>query len=192
MYYRKTALRINLRHLNIFLSVAIIIVNLYVLFFPFWPGLTFWVQSRAGKRQIVSSRYENDTQDEVLIIPRLYLEEKINQGPNVAELRKGVWHRPLSSNPLEGSNTVLVGHRLTYNGRAVFFNLDKVRYGDEIFVRWRGKRYTYKVNSIKEVDPSAVEIEAPSDSPRLTLYTCTPLWTAKNRLVVQAQLEEGL
>jgi LPXTG-site transpeptidase (sortase) family protein len=39
----------------------------------------------------------------------------------------------------------------------------------------------------KIVDPSAVEIEAPTTQKQLTLYTCTPIWTAKERLVIIAK-----
>ena len=50
--------------------------------------------------------------------------------------------------------------------------------------------YLYTVTEIKEVPASAIEIEAPTDTARLTLYTCTPLWNPVNRLVVIAELEK--
>ena len=53
---------------------------------------------------------------------------------------------------------------------------------------WEDKEYDYKVTSIREVPPTAIEIEAPTDANIVTLYTCTPLWSAKNRLVVVAEL----
>jgi sortase (surface protein transpeptidase) len=31
-------------------------------------------------------------------------------------------------------------------------------------------------------------VEAPTDEHILTLYTCTPLWSAKDRLVIKARL----
>ena len=38
------------------------------------------------------------------------------------------------------------------------------------------------------VDPTQIEIEAPTDDPILTLYTCTPVWTAAQRLIVRSKL----
>ena len=37
------------------------------------------------------------------------------------------------------------------------------------------------------VTPNQTAIQAPTNDNRLTLYTCTPLWTARNRLVVIAE-----
>jgi len=48
----------------------------------------------------------------------------------------------------------------------------------------------YTVDRIKQVTATAVEIEAPTARPTLTLYTCTPLWNPKDRLVVTATLQE--
>lgn len=116
------------------------------------------------------------------------LRETINTGPTIRELRKGVWLIPKTSTPDKASNTVMAGHRFTYAGPAVFYFLDKVQLDDMITIDWQSKEYTYKVSTIKEVPPTAVEIQNPSEKPMLTLYTCTPLWSAKNRLVVQAML----
>jgi sortase A len=45
----------------------------------------------------------------------------------------------------------------------------------------------YKVAEIKTVASTAGEVEAPTDTDQLTLYTCTPLWSAKERLVIVAK-----
>jgi len=63
--------------------------------------------------------------------------------------------------------------------------------GDELGIYWQGKIYTYKVNAIRVVEPTEISVESPSDSPKLTLYTCTPLWSAKQRLVIEAGLISG-
>jgi sortase A len=86
----------------------------------------------------------------------------------------------------------LVGHRFTYAGAAVFYNLDKVKSGDQIIVYWHGKAYEYKVFNISQVSPNKASVEAPTNESILTLYTCTPLLTAKDRLVIQAVLENVL
>ena len=79
---------------------------------------------------------------------------------------------------------MLVGHRFTYDGPATFYSLDKVSIGDNIVVYWSSREYDYRVESIKVVPPTAIEVEAPTKDAQLTIYTCTPLWSAKNRLVI--------
>ena len=116
----------------------------------------------------------------------LGMEETINEGNSIATLRKGVWRLPHTSTPDKGGNTVLVGHRFTYSGQAVFYHLDKVKQGDRITIVWKGKLYSYEVKTIKVVPPTEVSVEANTKEPMLTIYTCTPLLTAKDRLVIQA------
>ncbi len=136
---------------------------------------------------------ENPSQPEViptentLVIPRINMQQVIRGGNRWQGLKRGVWQNSTAATPDEGLNTVLLGHRFTYDGPAVFYHLDKVRLGDQIIVYWDQKKYQYAVDKIIEVPPSAVEIEQ-KDVGRemLTIYTCTPLITAKNRLVIQA------
>lgn len=105
-------------------------------------------------------------------------------------LDKGIWRYPKGSTPDKGGNTVLIGHRFTYtNPRGVFYYLNKVAIGDEIGVFWNSKEYLYKVTTITVVDPHNTSIEDATSDARLTLFTCTPLWLPKDRLVVVAELE---
>jgi sortase A len=126
--------------------------------------------------------------ENTLIIKSLGMREKIFEGESIYTVNRGVWRRPHTSTPDQGGNTVMVGHRFTYSGQSVFYNLDKVKQGDEITVFWNSKAYTYVVDGIGVVPPEAVEVEAPTAEPRLTLYTCAPLLTAKDRLVIRAKL----
>lgn len=66
--------------------------------------------------------------------------------------------------------------------------MDKVKEGDPIIIYWNQKKYVYKAKKIFVVPPTAVEIQDPTEEPTLTIYTCTPLVTAANRLVIQAKL----
>ena len=52
---------------------------------------------------------------------------------------------------------------------------------------WQGAEYNYAVTAIKVVQATALEVEAPTDEDIVTIYTCTPLWSAKDRLVVIAK-----
>ncbi|HEX8762727.1 MAG TPA: class E sortase [Candidatus Saccharimonadales bacterium] len=108
-------------------------------------------------------------------------------------LQKGIWHRPASAAPNKPGNVVLAGHRFTYqNPQGVFYHLDKLKTSDQIGLVWQGKVYRYKVREIKVVGANETPIEAPTNNARLTLYTCTPLWLPKDRLVIIAEPEVSL
>jgi LPXTG-site transpeptidase (sortase) family protein len=186
----------QLRWFNHGLTVVVALLGVYIAFSPFAPQVTWWLRHDSpvqaivpGKRTVVdpvTAPAEPPVMGDRLIIPSLAMQETIHTGKSISELRKGVWRVPHSSTPDKGGNTVLVGHRFTYSGHAVFYYLDKVKQGDHISITWQGKRYNYEVKTIKVVPPSDVSVEANTTEPLLTIYTCTPLLTAKNRLVIQA------
>lgn len=184
-------MKIELKQVNNFLVAAIVLVNFYVIATPFMPSVDFWFKQRTNKLQSltlrVSSMSEPIPEDNRLVIPSLLLDTPIYDGESPYTVNKGVWRLPKTSTPDKDSNTVLVGHRFTYHAAAVFYHLDLMKTGDEFALYWEGKKYLYKVSQVKVVRPSEISVEAPTNSPILTLYTCTPLWTAKDRLVVVAE-----
>lgn len=184
------------RRINNLLSVVVVGVALYILLWPFLPAVAFWRHKhlQSGTGYVYQTKLAPKTvaakpipEDNRLVIPALRMDEAINDGPTIATLRKGIWHRPASSSPDKGGNTVLVGHRFTYAGSAVFYNLDKVQAGDQVIVYWQHKEYDYKVAVSEVVPPNDLEIEQPTTDPILTIYTCTPLWSAHDRLVLIAR-----
>ncbi len=197
MHKLRTAFRkyLTLKSFNDVLTGVIVVMALYILLLPILPAVSWWVRhdapvvSSPRKATVQQVRSEDIPADNTLVIPSIGVREKVLEGESVYTVDKGIWHRPRSSSPDKMSNTVLVGHRFTYHNTPPFYNLDKVRVGDEIGLYWNGKAYTYKVAAIKVVDPQDVSIEQPTANSILTLYTCTPLWTSKQRLVVQASLE---
>lgn len=190
--------KLQLRHVNHVLSVLVALLALYILIAPFWPQIMWWIRHDSPVKNAISVSVEQAIQTaqtaptetgDWLLIPALNMKEQIHGG-GMEALKKGVWHLPYTSSPERGSNTVLVGHRFTYAGQEVFYHLDKVGAGDPIIIKWQGKTYVYTIKNILVVPPTALEVEAPTDQPRLTIYTCTPLLTAKDRLVIQADLTE--
>lgn len=187
------------RKVNNILVTTLILVGIYMCIFPFLPQLSWSWHHRHNpgpSSSITSLAYESTgessapiSKDNLLIIPRLEMREHINTGNSITELNKGAWLVPNTSSPSQKSNTVIVGHRFTYAGAAVFYFLDKLQVGDQVVVTWNEKEYTYKVHDIKIVSPTELDVHKASEQPILTLYTCTPLWSAKNRLVVTALLE---
>lgn len=178
---------------NSVLLALIIIVNGYIIIAPLLPGWRYWQQEHFNQpeRQQLTGQVEGTAQyagANKLVVPRMFLDEPVLEGPNIYTANKGIWRLPSSSTPDKGGNTVLIGHRFLYSrNQAVFYNLDKIQVGDKLAMYWENQRYTYQVSEIKVVSPQQTDIEAPTEDARLTLYTCTPLWTSKNRLVVTAK-----
>jgi sortase A len=186
-----------LKRFNYGLLLIIVGCNLYVLLAPLWPQAIFTFQTKISKPIKISldkgdSVAAIDRSYDHIVIPKLQLDERIYDGTADYLVHLGVWRRPQTSRPGEGSNTVMVGHRFTYNGPSVFYHLDKLEAGDEILVIWSGRLYLYRVFDKRDVDPTEVAIESQTDKERLTLYTCNPLWSLRYRLVISSDLEKVL
>lgn len=189
---RKSKLDKILSVVNKLLMIAILAINGYVIFAPFFPQASFVVSNVTKEKKDLSDtaqRADIDRSYDHLVIPAMGLDEKIWVGENEKLVNKGIWQIPHTSTPDKGSNTVLVGHRFTYKNTAVLYHLDKVNRDDYISVAWQGKIYTYKVSETKVVKPTDVYIEDPTEDSILTVYTCNPVWSTRERLVVIAKLE---
>jgi len=189
----------RLRRFNNYLSVLVAVFAVYLIAWPFLPQVDYWWKSATKNNPplvtAITSSKPNSVKppaDNTLVIPSLHLQETIYDGYPYTALDKGVWHSSHGSTPDKGSNTVIAGHRFTYHGfqrgGAAFYNIDKLNKGDKIVIFWKGVRYDYQVSDSRVVKPTELSIENPTFQPKLTLYTCTPLWTSTNRLVVIAEL----
>lgn len=145
------------------------------------PGTIAQPSSGKVKPKPVSNR---------LVIPKIGVDVEIVEGTNEAvALNQGIWRIPGTSTPDKGKNTVLSGHRFRFlSGSRTLYLLDKVTKGDPIIVYWGGKEYDYVVSDRKIVTPNHVEILDPTTDPRLTIFTCSPLFSTKERLVLFADL----
>ncbi len=124
----------------------------------------------------------------VIEIPRIRLEKAVVEGTTVAALKKGPGR--FSGMPLPGQpgNAAIAGHRTTYG--APFGRLDELRPGDEIVVTTRQGRFTYRVSGTQVVKPSDNWVLDPTEDNRLTLTTCHPRYSAAQRLIVTALLDD--
>jgi LPXTG-site transpeptidase (sortase) family protein len=88
-------------------------------------------------------------------------------------------------------NTVLAAHvQLGFQNPGPFWGLGDLVPGDEIIVIEGDIQRKFVVKSIRKVDPSDLSVTAPTNSPTLTLITCTE-WNShyglfSQRMVVQA------
>jgi sortase A len=114
-------------------------------------------------------------------------------GVTLADLTRGPGHYPGTALPGEDGNFAVAGHRTTYG--APFYHLDQLTDGDEIIVTDRNRRsYTYRFVEQRIVNPgdSSVLGSDPlgNDRPLLTLTTCHPRFSARQRMIVFAELVE--
>ena len=91
------------------------------------------------------------------------------------------------------ANVYIAGHRVGYPGtksNLVFWDLDKLEKGDEIFLTEAdGTRYTYEVFEKRVISPHTVSIMRPTKGKNIiSLQTCT-LPDYSHRLIVQGELK---
>jgi sortase A len=123
----------------------------------------------------------------IIRIPKIGLDKVVVEGTTVADLRKGPGH--YSGTPLPGQqgNAAIAGHRTTYG--APFADLDQLQQGDVITVQTVAGTFDYRVRAggVFVVNPSQVEVlETDPEEDMLTLTTCNPKYSARERLIVQA------
>ncbi|MDN5686444.1 MAG: class E sortase [Brachybacterium sp.] len=106
---------------------------------------------------------------------------------------KGAGHYPETALPGQVGNFSVAGHRNTY-GR-VFEDIAGLETGDPIVVETADAFYVYEVTESLIVDPSAVEVIAPTPGQigveptesMMTLTACHPMYSARERYIVHAE-----
>ena len=191
-----------LKALVAILGLLVVGVALYILIFPFYPEIIYKFSVKPAVSQIASQTTsgvavamlpsaENLELGNRLIIPKIGVDIPIVDSQNSTwALARGAWRLPETSTPDQGSNTAIAGHRFKYlpPNNLTFYLLDKLQAGDGLVIVWSGKEYDYQVVESKIVPPSEVSVLAPTEKAIITLITCDPIWTQKNRLIVIAEL----
>ena len=107
-----------------------------------------------------------------LQIPRLNVDAPVVQGDGWEQLKKGVGQHIGSANPGQNGNVVLSAHNDVYG--ELFRHLDQLQPGDEVIVYTQARQYVYVVDRTVIVEPTAVEVMAPTGNPTATLISCYP------------------
>lgn len=130
--------------------------------------------------------------DTKLYIDSIDVQGAIFQGRDSNTMDKGFWHFPTSSYPGQQGNAVIIAHRYLHvpPAKDTFFNLDKVKKGDSIVVSQNDNEYTYIVSEVKVVEKNDISILQDTSEYQITLITCTPLWSSKQRLAVIGKLDK--
>ena len=131
-----------------------------------------------------------------IVIPRIGVDWYFVEGVSVADLKKGPGHYPESPYPGEAGNAAIAGHRTTYG--APFGDIDQLQPGDEINITTLQGEFTYLVRETIIVRPSDVHVlnetfwdfdrDGSPETNVLTLTACHPKYSARQRIVVGAEL----
>jgi LPXTG-site transpeptidase (sortase) family protein len=143
----------------------------------------------------------------MLHIPRLGADyaRAVVEGTGTEDLEQGPGHYRGTAMPGEQGNFAVAGHRV---GRgSPFLEIDELRAGDPVVVETADSWFVYRVLGPADVvpgqqvvSPSDVSVIAPTPNgppdgaptgAYLTLTTCHPEYSARERLIVHAVLEGG-
>jgi sortase A len=136
----------------------------------------------------------------VLKMPSIDFDQVVVEGVGTEDLKKGPGHypscrsgfeRPLCTEfeevwPGQKGRVIISGHRTTYG--APFFDLDKLKPGDDIITQTKWGEFTYEVTETRVVQPDSLAIAIQSDAAEIVLTTCNPKYSAAQRLIVFGRL----
>lgn len=125
-----------------------------------------------------------------LLIPSIGVNELVRSGVALSVIDQGPAHWVGTESPGGPGNVVLAGHRTTHS--APFRNLDRLEVGDPVLIsNADGFIAVYLVRDTFVVTPDDVWITYEQGSPLLTMFACHPKGSARQRIVVQADLLIG-
>jgi sortase A len=119
----------------------------------------------------------------------------VYEGTTRDVLQRGVGHYPGTVLPGEIGNFALAGHRTTYG--KPFNQIDKLRDGDVVLIETKATWYVYRVTGHQIVAPTQTSVILPvPDEPDaeptaalLTMTSCHPEFSARQRFIVHGELE---
>ncbi|MCU0259403.1 MAG: sortase [Ilumatobacteraceae bacterium] len=124
-----------------------------------------------------------------LEMPTIGTDHIVVAGVTVDDLKKGPGHFPSTPLPGQLGNAAIAGHRTTFG--EPFRRIDRLEPGDEIIVSTLAGRFVYRVFGTQIVEPSQSEVIATSDpnAATLTLVSCHPAFSTRQRIIVVAGLD---
>jgi len=133
-----------------------------------------------------------------LLIPKLKLNVLVVEGTSATALRAGAGHYVGTPLPGEAGNVAIAGHRTTF-GRP-FNHLDEMRAGDQVLLETPFNVFHYKVLPAFDghanpwpIKPTNTSVLANTPGQHLlTLTTCHPKGSARERLILRLELVPSL
>ncbi len=200
-----SVVRAAIRGFGELLITAGIVLMLFVVYQLYWTGVG---ANRAmdQARQQLEQQWQSGSDlpaptgeaFALMYVPRFgsdWGSKPIFEGIDPLTLRKGLGHYTGTAMPGELGNFAVAGHRTTYG--QPFHNADDLEPGNSIYVRTRDTWYEYRVRSQEIVSPDALDVtwavpQVRNSRPTkrlLTLTTCHPKFSDRQRLIVYAELE---
>ena len=122
-----------------------------------------------------------------LQIASIRVDAPVVQGDGWEQLKKGVGQHVGTVNPGQKGNLVLSAHNDVFG--EIFRELDLIKPGDEIILSTSQQSYIYVVRQTQVVEPTRVDVMAPTGDAVLTLISCYPYLVDNQRIVVTATLQ---
>lgn len=123
-----------------------------------------------------------------LLIAAIDLNIVAVEGTDSATLKKGPGRYPETAFPGQGRTVAIAGHRTTY--LAPFRRINELGPGDEVVLEMPYGTFTYRFAKQRIVDPSQVGVVRDVGYERMVLTACHPLYSAAQRIVVFARLQD--
>lgn len=196
--------KIKISRLLFWLGLVFIFLGTGISLLIFKPVLQAEVNYRFSPNS-EKSAIEPVNREFAIVIPKISANAPViaDVDPNNAseyqqQLTRGVAHAKGTALPDKEGNVFIFAHSATdffqanrYN--AIFYLLNKLVAGDEIFIYYRGLKYRYLVTEKNIVAADRVDfLRQPEAGRTLTLMTCWPAGTTLKRLIVQADISPEL
>lgn len=186
-----------------FFGILLIAATFAVVIYILYPWGKYFVEKNILRKQAISTvqtpgadqasehqqniYFNLETADVKIVAP-------IIEGVSEADLKKGIGHHPGTPWPDDKSgNVILAGHSSDLDPSneygQVFRQLNKLKINDLLSIIYPDSEYIYKVEAKYEINPDDTSLFGQDGGPRLTFYTCSPVFTTWRRLVYIAKLE---
>jgi len=185
-----------------FLGILLVVAGVFLLFSIYWPllkeELVYYTKISLQKEEEIV--IEPVSRDFGLVIPKIDINVRVFENVDASNpdeylplLVEGVAHAKGSSLPFQQGDVFIFAHSsdtpfniTRYN--AVFYLIDKLEKGDEIFIFYQNDEYLYRVEEKKVVSPKFLsDYVERFEGDNLILQTCSPPGTTINRLLVIAK-----
>lgn len=148
------------------------------------PDYSLWSAKRIEHYE-ASLLVDSAAPQAVLTIDHLNIRVPVYNGASEFNLNRGVARIKGTARIGEAGNLGIAGHRDGF-----FRPLKDIRVGDSFVLETYQGTKEYTVSSIDIIDPSQVEVLAPTDAPTVTLVTCYPFYYvghAPKRFIVKGE-----
>ena len=194
------------------LSVLLLVGAVGLLGYPVFTNLQHnRLQDKLGT-ELASSRLQQAYRDRKIgvgdaltriKIPALGVDTVVVEGTTTTALKAGAGHYPNTAMPCDLGNMAIAGHRTTYG--KPFANIEQLKRGDTITLETPIGKCDYEVEKApapfrSPASMDAAWVVAPNDlrvidqdpaKSELTLTTCHPKGSAKERLIIRARKVAG-